>query len=55
MRWTWAIAALAVLVAAAEPLLAQEATATVRAYGDFPGVGSRGAVWIAAQVHLRFA
>jgi len=36
----------------AEPALAQEA---VREYGDFPWIGSRTAVWIAAQVHLMFA
>jgi len=32
--------------------MAQEA---VREYGDFPWIGSRTAVWIAAQVHLMFA
>ncbi len=32
---------------------AQEAAA--RSYGDFPVVGGRAAVWIAAQVHLMFA
>ena len=37
------------------PLLAQEAAAPLREYGDFPGLGARGAVWIAAQVHLMFA
>ncbi|MFQ5888839.1 MAG: cytochrome ubiquinol oxidase subunit I [Gemmatimonadota bacterium] len=40
------------LLLAADPLVAQEA---VRAYGDFPIVGARGAVWIAAEVHLMFA
>ena len=28
---------------------------SIRSYGDFPLVGARGAVWIAAQVHLMFA
>ena len=37
------------LVLASEPTLAQEAA---RLYGDFPVVGGRGAVWIAAQLHL---
>jgi len=36
------------------PAFAQEA-APVREYGNFPGIGSRAAVWIAAQVHLMFA
>ncbi|MQA90460.1 MAG: hypothetical protein GEU90_09520 [Gemmatimonas sp.] len=36
-------------------LLAQEAVGAVREYGDFPVIGARGAVWIAAQVHLLFA
>ncbi len=44
--------AAAALLAAAEPAAAQEAA---RRYGDFPVVGPRGAVWIAAQVHLMFA
>ncbi|HUP02100.1 MAG TPA: hypothetical protein VM737_11340, partial [Gemmatimonadota bacterium] len=34
---------------------AQEAAAAARDYGDFPLIGSRTAVWIAAQVHLMFA
>src|SRR5688572_24616620 len=34
---------------------AQEAAAGGRHYGDFPVVGARTAVWIAAQVHLMFA
>lgn len=52
-RWAGAAAAaiLAVL-ALAEPGLAQQAE---QAYGDFPVVGPRGAVWIAAEVHLMFA
>ncbi len=33
-------------------ILAQEIS---RSYGDFPLIGSRAAVWIAAQVHLLFA
>jgi cytochrome bd ubiquinol oxidase subunit I len=33
--------------------VAQEAA--TREYGDFPIIGARGAVWIAAQVHLMFA
>jgi cytochrome bd ubiquinol oxidase subunit I len=28
---------------------------SIRSYGDFPGIGGRGAVWIAAEVHLMFA
>ncbi|MDT8341189.1 MAG: cytochrome ubiquinol oxidase subunit I [Longimicrobiales bacterium] len=36
----------------AEPALAQEAA---RQYGDFPVIGSRTAVWVAAQLHLFFA
>src|SRR3989475_4696639 len=28
---------------------------SVRAYGEFPGIGARAAVWIAAEVHLMFA
>ncbi len=35
-----------------DSLLAQEIS---RSYGDFPLIGSRAAVWIAAQVHLLFA
>lgn len=37
------------------PLLAQEAAGTAREYGQFPLVGSRAAVWVAAQLHLLFA
>jgi cytochrome bd-type quinol oxidase subunit 1 len=39
------------------PFLAlfQQAADTTRAYGHFPLVGARGAVWIAAEVHLMFA
>src|SRR5256714_13725975 len=36
-------------------LLQQAAADTAGAYGHFPGVGGRGAVWIAAEVHLMFA
>ena len=35
--------------------LLQAAADTAGAYGRFPGVGARGAVWIAAEVHLMFA
>jgi cytochrome bd-type quinol oxidase subunit 1 len=35
--------------------LIQAAADTTGAYGSFPGIGARGAVWIAAQVHLMFA
>ena len=47
----WAGAAALVLIAPSA-VIAQEG---VRAYGDFPVIGARGAVWIAAQVHLMFA
>jgi cytochrome bd-type quinol oxidase subunit 1 len=53
-----AAAALLLLAAVAAPLLGQEsaaATAGGREYGNFPVVGSRIAVWVAAQVHLMFA
>jgi cytochrome bd-type quinol oxidase subunit 1 len=36
-------------------LLLQAAADTTAAYGRFPGIGPRGAVWIAAEVHLMFA
>src|SRR6058998_2855060 len=37
-------------------LLALQAAAdTTRAYGEFPVIGARAAVWIAAEVHLMFA
>ncbi len=37
-------------------LLALQAAAdTTRAYGEFPAIGARAAVWIAAEVHLMFA
>jgi len=35
--------------------LLQAAADTTGAYGRFPGIGARAAVWIAAQVHLMFA
>jgi cytochrome bd ubiquinol oxidase subunit I len=35
--------------------LLQAVTDTSGAYGHFPGIGARGAVWIAAEVHLMFA
>jgi cytochrome d ubiquinol oxidase subunit I len=49
--------ALAVLVSVllAGPALAQDGVSIAREYGDFPAIGARGAVWIAAQVHLLFA
>ena len=47
------LAALGLLALSAAGLAAQDAAP--RAYGDFPVVGGRVAVWIAAQVHLMFA
>jgi len=35
--------------------LLQATADTAGAYGRFPGIGARGAVWIAAEVHLMFA
>ena len=53
VRWSGAAAAaLLAVLALAEPGLAQQ---TEQVYGDFPVVGPRGAVWIAAQLHLMFA
>jgi hypothetical protein len=52
------VAALGALVLSAlfaDAALAQEAAQGVREYGNFPLIGSRAAVWIAAQVHLMFA
>jgi cytochrome bd-type quinol oxidase subunit 1 len=46
-------AALVAVAFAAEPSLAQEYAS--REYGDFPVIGSRAAIWIAAQLHLYFA
>src|SRR6266581_3120845 len=36
-------------------LLLSAAADSIRAYGEFPLIGARGAVWIAAEVHLMFA
>src|SRR5712691_2727158 len=36
-------------------LLLAAAADSIRSYGEFPVVGARGAVWIAAEVHLMFA
>ena len=52
------VAALGALVLSAlfaDAAFAQEAAQGVREYGNFPLIGSRAAVWIAAQVHLMFA
>ncbi|HET9385542.1 MAG TPA: cytochrome ubiquinol oxidase subunit I [Gemmatimonadales bacterium] len=38
-----------------EHLLLQAAADTVGAYRDFPVIGSRAAIWIAAEIHLMFA
>lgn len=35
--------------------LIQGAAEGARQYGEFPGIGARGAVWIAAEIHLMFA
>jgi len=56
-RWlllSGAVAFLAVLALAPEAALAQD-VALSREYGNFPLIGSRGAIWIAAQIHLLFA
>ena len=45
--------AVGALVLFVEPLAAQGYTP--REYGDFPVIGSRAAIWIAAQLHLFFA
>jgi len=51
MRWAaWLAAGLVAFMV--EPVAAQEAA---RQYGHFPGIGSRAAVWVAAQLHLMFA
>ena len=60
-RWSWLQASLPVAIVVAvgllaiamEPLAAQGYTP--REYGDFPVIGSRAAIWIAAQLHLFFA
>jgi cytochrome bd-type quinol oxidase subunit 1 len=36
-------------------LLLQQAADSIPAYREFPGIGSRAAVWITAEVHLMFA
>ena len=54
MRVAGALAAVLLLLAA-ESGLAQEALALTPEYGRFPLIGARGAIWIAAQVHLMFA
>ena len=59
--WSWLQASLPVAIVVAigliaiaiEPLAAQGYTP--REYGDFPVIGSRAAIWIAAQLHLFFA
>lgn len=48
----WAAALLALC---ALPVLGQEAAGPLREYGNFPVIGSRAAIWVAAQVHLMFA
>jgi len=53
-----AAALLALLALLAGPLAGQQtgtAATTLREYGDFPLIGARAAVWIAAEVHLMFA
>lgn len=47
--------AAALLALCALPVLGQEAAGPLREYGDFPVIGSRAAIWVAAQVHLMFA
>ncbi|MBI4408807.1 MAG: cytochrome ubiquinol oxidase subunit I [Gemmatimonadetes bacterium] len=48
---------MALVALAFDPALAfaQEAAGAVREYGNFPWLGARGAIWIAAEVHLMFA
>jgi hypothetical protein len=50
-----AAVAAATTLALWDPLLAQESVSIPRQYGDFPVIGARGAVWVAAQIHLLFA
>ena len=60
-RWSWlhtvlpvgVVVGIGLLAIAMEPLAAQ--SYTHREYGDFPVIGSRAAIWIAAQLHLFFA
>ena len=47
------VVAIGLIAIAIEPLAAQGYTP--REYGDFPVIGSRAAIWIAAQLHLFFA
>ena len=55
LSWT-ALAVCGVLAQLAIPeLLLAQATEGARQYGEFPLIGSRAAIWIAAQVHLLFA
>lgn len=50
------IMAVALSAVAAAAVLGQTAApAAAREYGDFPLIGARAAVWVAAQVHLMFA
>ena len=59
--WSWLrtslpvaiVVAIGLIAIAIEPLAAQGYTP--REYGDFPVIGSRAAIWIAAQLHLFFA
>ncbi len=55
LRWAIPLVVLSAVVLMATELFAQEAAVGPREYGDFPYIGSRVAVWIAAQVHLMFA
>ena len=49
-------AAVLVLLVLADPLLAQQAAAQLPPeYRNFPVIGARNAVWVAAEVHLMFA
>jgi len=51
-----AVGAAALAALAPDVLLAQDTGGEgPRAYGDFPLIGSRTAIWVAAQVHLLFA
>jgi len=60
-EWSWLqgslpvaiVVAIGLIAIAIEPLAAQGYTP--REYGDFPVIGSRAAIWIAAQLHLFFA
>ncbi len=53
-RLALVVAGAALLVIVPGELAAQD-MARIREYGDFPIIGARGAIWIAAQVHLMFA